>query len=437
MADLRNDIEKYLKGQLDPAAMHALEKKALTDPFLAEALEGVDSIKPGEFSVDVDELNRRIARKGASKRFWVMRIAASVALLIGTSYIVYTLTKADQPVTLAQNASKETPAPPKENPATDSISTPAKGKADEQFLTLNRPAHAQPRAKTKVEDKSAKQLSEPTVAAAETDDSKSGPAEVASAPTTQVHELEQLKEAEKIALDDKVVAGESSGVKKEEAVSQRAVRSKKDLGGAPPKKPAQQVISGKVTAVEDDSPIPGVNVVIKGTTQGVISDEKGNFQLFTGAQDNDLVFSFIGYQTQEVKITSGQPPVIVRLPADLLQLSEIVVVGYAEKGDEREPVIKLAEPAGGRKAYNKYLESNLHYPQQALEKKIEGKVTIEFKVETDGDLSDFAVIRGLDFGCNEEVIRLVKEGPQWRPSSEADVPIESTVRVRMKFKLPK
>ena len=87
MADLKNDIEKYLKGELGPKELHALEKMALNDPFLAEALEGSESVQSEDFLSDVAELERRIQKQKA-RRAWIvpLRIAASVALLLGISY---------------------------------------------------------------------------------------------------------------------------------------------------------------------------------------------------------------------------------------------------------------------------------------------------------------------------------------------------------------
>jgi TonB family protein len=68
-----------------------------------------------------------------------------------------------------------------------------------------------------------------------------------------------------------------------------------------------------------------------------------------------------------------------------------------------------------------------------LARKIKGKVTITFTVTTSGSLTDFNVVRGLGYGCEEEVVRLVKEGPVWSPSLEDDIPVESEVRVKLKF----
>lgn len=89
----------------------------------------------------------------------------------------------------------------------------------------------------------------------------------------------------------------------------------------------ERTISGKVTAADDGSVLPGVNVVIKGTTTGTVTDNNGQFRISAPASATHLIFSFIGFQTQEVEI--GNRNVIdLSMAADVQQLSEVVVVGY-------------------------------------------------------------------------------------------------------------
>ncbi len=85
-----------------------------------------------------------------------------------------------------------------------------------------------------------------------------------------------------------------------------------------------RTVSGKVTSAEDGSPVPGANVVVKGTTQGAVTDFDGNYKLTVPAEGGTLVFSFIGMKTQEVEI--GNRSVIdVQLEPDAETLSEVVV----------------------------------------------------------------------------------------------------------------
>jgi len=87
---------------------------------------------------------------------------------------------------------------------------------------------------------------------------------------------------------------------------------------------AQVTVSGKVTSGEDQSPIPGVNILIKGTTNGTITDAAGSFSITVGASSDVLVFSFVGFTTQEVLIGDRNFLDVV-LATDATELSEIVV----------------------------------------------------------------------------------------------------------------
>jgi len=92
---------------------------------------------------------------------------------------------------------------------------------------------------------------------------------------------------------------------------------------------AQQAVSGKVTSSDDGTSVPGVNVLEKGTTNGTVSDGDGNFKMEVG-QNAILVFSFVGYKTQEIQAGTRQIVNVVLQP-DVTALSEVVVVGYGSQ----------------------------------------------------------------------------------------------------------
>ena len=88
-----------------------------------------------------------------------------------------------------------------------------------------------------------------------------------------------------------------------------------------------QKVTGKVVD-ETNTPIPGVNVVVKGTTNGVITNGEGSYSITPGNMANDiLTFSFIGLETQEINI-NGQTVINVQLTAGTLQIEEVVAIGY-------------------------------------------------------------------------------------------------------------
>ena len=86
-------------------------------------------------------------------------------------------------------------------------------------------------------------------------------------------------------------------------------------------------VRGKVTDNETNEGLPGVSVVVKGTTQGTTTDAGGNYQLVVPGPDNALVFSYIGYTNQEA-VVGSRSTVDIRLLPTTKSLSEVVVVGY-------------------------------------------------------------------------------------------------------------
>lgn len=95
-----------------------------------------------------------------------------------------------------------------------------------------------------------------------------------------------------------------------------------------------RTVSGKVTSAEDGSGIPGVNVVVKGTTTGTVSDIDGNYSLSVPDDASTLVFSFIGMTTQEVEIGT-RATIDISMAADAEQLAEVIVIGYGSQSKEK------------------------------------------------------------------------------------------------------
>lgn len=88
---------------------------------------------------------------------------------------------------------------------------------------------------------------------------------------------------------------------------------------------AQDSVSGLVTETGTNEPLPGVNIVIKGTTTGTTSDFDGNYQI-SAKQGDVLLFSYISFKTKEVTVNANT--INVALETDTAQLEEVVVIGY-------------------------------------------------------------------------------------------------------------
>ncbi|MFO0507881.1 MAG: carboxypeptidase-like regulatory domain-containing protein [bacterium] len=85
-------------------------------------------------------------------------------------------------------------------------------------------------------------------------------------------------------------------------------------------------VTGQVTSSDDGIPLPGVNVLVKGTTMGTVTDINGIYTIGI-PPSGELVFSFIGMKTEQINV-GNRNNVDVSLEADVMQLSEVVVVGY-------------------------------------------------------------------------------------------------------------
>ncbi len=94
-----------------------------------------------------------------------------------------------------------------------------------------------------------------------------------------------------------------------------------------------RAVTGRVTAQEDGSALPGVSVVVKGTTTGSATDGTGNYSVTVPGNETVLVYSFIGYVSQEV-VVGNRTTVDVVMAPDVTALSEVVVVGYGTQKKE-------------------------------------------------------------------------------------------------------
>src|SRR5690606_29926302 len=90
-----------------------------------------------------------------------------------------------------------------------------------------------------------------------------------------------------------------------------------------------KTVSGTVTD-DLDLPLPGVNIIIKGTTSGTQSDFDGNYSI-TVEQGQTLVFSYVGFATQEVPVTASTNTLNLKLQPDAAVLDAVVVTGYTRR----------------------------------------------------------------------------------------------------------
>lgn len=102
-----------------------------------------------------------------------------------------------------------------------------------------------------------------------------------------------------------------------------------------------------------------------------------------------------------------------------------------------EPGIRYINPAPerGQRAFDRYIRRNIKYPDTANENNIKGEVVVEFTVNLDGTTANHSIKQSLGYGCDEEAIRLIREGPKWSPATRDGVPVTGKVSVNIAFDL--
>ncbi|MEZ5103490.1 MAG: TonB-dependent receptor [Draconibacterium sp.] len=103
------------------------------------------------------------------------------------------------------------------------------------------------------------------------------------------------------------------------------IKVKSEFSGIPETQ-QQRTVSGKVSD-SDGEPLPGVTVVVKGTTQGTVTNADGEYTLTNLPEDATLVFSFVGMQTKEIEV-GNQNSINITLEVDAIGIEEVVAIGY-------------------------------------------------------------------------------------------------------------
>lgn len=125
-----------------------------------------------------------------------------------------------------------------------------------------------------------------------------------------------------------------------------------------------------------------------------------------------------------------------------------------KKPEEKKPVVKTekpkketeevvivadqpAEPTSGYPSYYRYIKTSLQYPEEAKKHNAEGQVFVEFVVRKDGSIDEVRVQpnKGIGYGCDEEAIRVIKQGEKWKPAINKGQPVAQRVTLPIKFKL--
>lgn len=387
-------LEDYLDGKLDAKAMHFVEKQALEDPFIAEALAGLSQSAKRKQTLSLlqKQLQERVAQQPIKRKLWgitTMRlsIAATAAVLFVVASVMFWLKESNRQKQLATNKSKQVEVN-LDTTAQIAIAKPQKQQDEvinEAIKSVKTNGYAKNKA-TDAQKHKATQLS-------------------------AIAEGKQLA-AEAIAQESAtraVLAAESQ--KKENAVVIRG------LSNLP-------LVKGKVISQSDGQPLPGVSVNVEGTNIKTTTDAHGNFalRLDSSALAKNLTTNFIGYNPVSIK-ASADTPLSIAMTENKSALNEVVVTSYAQKKAVSASVSTIGRlsvsplPVDGWQKYNQYLaENNRLLKAGSINKSVE----LSFSIQKNGTATDIKIVNSLGKVYDDEAIRLVKEGPKWVYGAKGD-----------------
>lgn len=119
---------------------------------------------------------------------------------------------------------------------------------------------------------------------------------------------------------------------------------------------------------------------------------------------------------------------------------QIIIANADPEIDEIVPFVAVEEKPsfpGGNEALLKFIYDNIQYPEMAVSTGIEGTVHTEFIIEKDGSIGDVKLLKGIGGGCDEEVLRVLKKLPRWKPGKQCNKAVKVPFIVPIKFSLQK
>lgn len=416
-------LHRWISGDADSKDERALEVLAKDDPFLADAFEGYRSMPAENHAVAVSrikaDLRSRYQRKRRGAVFYVLRAAAVGAVLVAAWLLLQQFDQKENTQTgIAESSEKIAPQTPNTIPPVASDTVEADQMAAKTHngdatpnTSLNEPAKAEDnKTALKSESKPAPAPVRPLTPAA--DQRQFGfepPAQEQELATTD--EVAPKVERDADTVEPVVETAPPVAMRRSDEAAKPATESFSDV--AENNQERTRLIVGKV-ADQAGNPLIGASVLVEKTNLGAVTNIEGKYSLEVPKQAKTLIFSYTGFENKTVEI--GESNMIdVRMVENSVALEEVAVSGLKKDKNKK---VNSPEPKGGFENFEKYLAENLRYPATAATAGIEGEVVTSFRIKKDGSLYDFHTVKSLGHGCDEEAIRLLREGPKWKAQAE-------------------
>jgi protein TonB len=136
-------------------------------------------------------------------------------------------------------------------------------------------------------------------------------------------------------------------------------------------------------------------------------------------------------------VVHAQQSILKADPNDKIKLDPYKPTDTSAVDQSKVYAVVQSEPdfVGGREKFNQYIKQNIHYPENAKNVNIQGRVFLGFVVERDGSITDIKVIRGLSTECDAEAIRLISNSPKWNPGLQNGHTVRVHYVIPVEFRL--
>ena len=376
------DLSRYHAGEMSAQEMQALEKAALSDPFLADALEGYAYTQRPE--QDIAELGQRLSEKQNKSRVFFLRpgnrwlsIAAMLVVFAGAGYFFYRFNETEKVKTeAALEQPKQASAPVV---AADTGSTPVQNETALQQDT--RPG------------------------------TKTAPVKIKINTGSSNYTLTQPATA--VVPEDRTVLNETLN----SAAAPPVVESKKGL-----KNLRDYEVKGNVTDTKG-APVQGASININGNNKA-LTDEDGKFYVQTTTPTVTASVASAGYSKKDVELNSTtennialhkyddqKPTAMNRVNTDLKENKALLKkaveadqLNWQEQG-KMAPIDSIV--------FTDYAAKNIKAVTDSIGTEYSGKVLLSFSVNKKGRPENIKVDQSLCKPCNDQAIQLLKNGPKW------------------------
>jgi hypothetical protein len=414
------DIEKYHKGLLSPKEMHELEKAALEDPFLADALEGYGSVSVN-VSSDLAELHRKLEQRVSGSKvvalpptrnsFKWRTVAAAIVILGGIGFLTFKLSTSEKQNSLAEvNKTKHDEAP-----------APVVADSN-KATTIDRTSIAKNRSETAVVTKVGSANKYVVVSSAKKADTANIAGYSSISGTSAASDVARSKKQDTDSVNEKseVEARSTaapSAVKKAES---RAAQPAGVLNEDQVARIQSQVnnFNGRVVDV-GRNPIPFANITNTRDKHETYADAKGYFSMASPDSILNVRIRSVGFENGVTELKNNAYNQVV-LQDDKTAPDKILSFQNSDANKSRETNMQVEqpEPVDGWSNYNRYLANNINVPEDAEFHHDNGQVQLSFDINDDGDPVNVKVDRSLCKKCDAEAVRLVKQGPKWKQKNK-------------------